>query len=82
MKNEPWALGATYIKCHYDLIKNQLKIEPWALGEIYIKFDDAGGEGDDDDDDDDDGWDHWFLRFAYHYKPVYSLFILLLVKPM
>ena len=54
-------------------------MEPWALGEIYIKFDDADGEGDDDDDD---GWDHWFLRFAYNYKPVYTFVILLLVKSM
>ena len=37
---------------------------------------------DDDDDDDDDGRDHRFLRFAYNYKPVYTLLILLLVKPM
>ena len=68
----PWASGGIYINCHYDLLKNQLKIEPWALGEIYIKFDDADGEGDDDDDDD-DGWDHWFLCVAYKYKPVYTL---------
>ena len=56
-------------------------MEPWALGEIYIKFDDAAGESDDDGDDD-DGRDHRFLRFAYNYKPVYTFFILLLVKPM
>ena len=88
LKNEPWALGFTHIKCHYDVVKNQLEMEPWALGEIYIKFDDADGEDDDDDDDDndddddDDGRDHRFLRFACNYEPVYTFFILLLVKPM
>ena len=56
-----------------------MKIEPWALGEIYFKFADGDGEGDDDDDD---GWDPWFLRFAYNYKPAYTCLIFLLVKPM
>ena len=57
----PWALRRDlYIKCYYNLVKNQFKIEPWALGEIYFKFDDVDGEGDDDD-----GRDHRFHRFAY-----------------
>jgi len=79
LKNDPWALGEIYFNFYYDLVKNQLKIEPWALGEIYNKFADGDGECDGDDDD---GWDPWFLRFAYNYKPVYTCFVILLVKPM